>query len=64
MSEPERVTRLEIRLYIERAQQMLGVAALNLIELPIEAGVAEKDLGDARRFVERAEQYLRQEGWL
>jgi hypothetical protein len=64
MSEPERVTRLEIRLYIERAQQMLGVAALSLIELPMEAGVAEKDLGDARRFVERAEQYLRQEGWL
>jgi uncharacterized protein (UPF0332 family) len=34
------------------------------IELSIDAGVAEKDLSDARRFVERAEQYLRQEGWL
>lgn len=34
------------------------------VELPIDAGVAEKDLSDARRFVERAEQYLRQEGWL
>lgn len=32
------------------------------VELPIDAGVAEKDLSDARRFVERAEQYLRQEG--
>ena len=34
------------------------------IELPIDAGVAERDLEDARRFLERAEQFLRQEGWL
>jgi uncharacterized protein (UPF0332 family) len=34
------------------------------IDLPIDTGVVERDLSDARRFVERAEQYLRQEGWL
>jgi hypothetical protein len=32
MSEPERVARLEIRLYMEHAQEMLAVAALNLAE--------------------------------
>lgn len=136
MSEPKHIAGQEVRLYFERANEMLDVAGLNLaegyygsainrayyaifyaangllvtqglvrnkhsgviavfrerfvkpglieteysriygrvmddrhvgdyeVELPIDAGVAEKDLSDARRFVERAEQYLRQEGWL
>ena len=34
------------------------------IETPVEAEVAEKDLSDAQRFVERVEQLLHQEGWL
>lgn len=34
------------------------------IELAIDAKVAERDIRDARRFVEHAEHYLRQEGWL
>jgi len=34
------------------------------IELSIDAEVAIRDLGDAQRFVERVEQFLRQEGWL
>jgi len=34
------------------------------IEVPVEAEVAEGDLRDARRFVERVEQFLRQEDWL
>jgi uncharacterized protein (UPF0332 family) len=34
------------------------------IQLPTDADVAKRDLGDARRFVERVEQFLRQEGWL
>lgn len=134
MSEPKHIAGQEVRLYFERANEMLDVAGLNLaegyygsainrayyaifyaangllvtqglvrnkhsgviavfrerfvkpglieteysriygrvmddrhvgdyeVELPIDAGVAEKDLSDARRFVERAEQYLRQEG--
>jgi uncharacterized protein (UPF0332 family) len=34
------------------------------IDLPIDAQVATRDLDDARRFVARVEQLLRQEGWL
>jgi uncharacterized protein (UPF0332 family) len=34
------------------------------IELPVEPQVAEDDLRDAQRFVERVEQHLREEGWL
>jgi uncharacterized protein (UPF0332 family) len=34
------------------------------IDLPIDASVATRDLDDARRFVARVEQFLRQEGWL
>jgi uncharacterized protein (UPF0332 family) len=34
------------------------------IETPVEAEVAEKDLGDAQRFVVRVEQLLQREGWL
>ena len=34
------------------------------IGLPIDADVAQRDVEDARRFVGRAERYLRQEGWL
>jgi len=34
------------------------------IQLTIEPDVAQDDLQDARRFVERVERHLRQEGWL
>jgi uncharacterized protein (UPF0332 family) len=34
------------------------------IDLPIDVSVATRDLDDARRFVTRVEQFLRQEGWL
>jgi len=34
------------------------------LEIPVEAEVAQRDLSDARRFVERIEQLLRQEGRL
>ena len=34
------------------------------IEITIEAEVAEGDLSDAQRFVERIEHHLRMEGWL
>jgi uncharacterized protein (UPF0332 family) len=34
------------------------------IEVPIEPQVAERDLAEARLFVERIEGHLRQEGWL
>ena len=34
------------------------------IEVPIEVKTAEEDLCGAHRFVERVEQFLRQEGWL
>jgi uncharacterized protein (UPF0332 family) len=34
------------------------------IELPVEPQVAEDDLRDAQRFVERVEQHLREERWL
>jgi uncharacterized protein (UPF0332 family) len=34
------------------------------IEIPVEAQIAERDLSDAQRFVERVEQYLKQEKWL
>jgi len=34
------------------------------IQLVIEAQVAQDDLRDAQRFVERVEQFLRREGWL
>lgn len=34
------------------------------VEIEIEAEVAEIDLGDARRFVERVEHFLEVEGWL
>jgi len=34
------------------------------IEIPVDVQMARMDLDDARRFVERAEQLLRQEGWL
>lgn len=34
------------------------------IEIPIEPHVAEQDLSDAQRFVERVEQFLQGEGWL
>ena len=34
------------------------------IQLPIDAQVAEDDLRDARRFVERIERFLQQGGWL
>jgi uncharacterized protein (UPF0332 family) len=34
------------------------------IEIPVEAKVAERDLAEARLFVERTERHLRQEGWL
>ena len=34
------------------------------IQVPVEAEAAERDLRDARRFVERVEQFLRQEDWL
>ncbi len=34
------------------------------VQLPIDAQVAEDNLHDARRFVERIEQILQQEGWL
>ena len=34
------------------------------IELLLDVEVAEKDLSDARCFVERIEQYLREEDWL
>ena len=34
------------------------------IEVPIAAEVATRDSNDALRFVERVEQFLRQEGWL
>ena len=136
MSAPEDIVRQEIRLYIERAWEMLDVARLNQsegypdsainrayyaifyaanallvteglgrskhsgvissfrerfvkpgiieteysriygrvmddrhtsdyeVELPVEAQVAEKDMADARLFVERIEAYLRQEDWL
>ncbi len=136
MSTPEDIVRQEIRLYLERAWEMLDVASLNLSEaypdsavnrayyaifyaanallvteglergkhsgvialfrerfvktgiievqysriygrvmddrhtsdyevgLPVETRVAEKDMADARLFVERIEGYLRQEGRL
>jgi uncharacterized protein (UPF0332 family) len=34
------------------------------IEVPVERQVAAKALEDAHRFVERSEQFFRQEGWL
>lgn len=34
------------------------------VDLPIDAQVAARDLGHARRFVARVERLLRQEGWL
>jgi uncharacterized protein (UPF0332 family) len=34
------------------------------IQLTIEPSVAQDDLRDAQRFVERVERHLRQEGWL
>lgn len=34
------------------------------IEIPMETSVAERDLADARRFVERVESQLQQGGWL
>jgi uncharacterized protein (UPF0332 family) len=34
------------------------------IEIPIETQVAERDIADARLFVERAERHLQQAGWL
>ena len=34
------------------------------IEVPVERQVAARALGDAQRFVERIEQFFRQEGWL
>jgi uncharacterized protein (UPF0332 family) len=33
------------------------------IEIPVEAGIAERALVDARRFVERVQQQLQREGW-
>ena len=34
------------------------------IELPVDAQVAEDDIRDAHRFVERVASHLREEGWL
>jgi len=34
------------------------------IQLSIDAAVAQGDIGDARRFVERVERFLQHEGWL
>jgi uncharacterized protein (UPF0332 family) len=34
------------------------------LEIPVESETAERDLSDARRFVERVEQLLQQEGWV
>lgn len=34
------------------------------LEIPVEAEVAQRDLSDAERFVERIEQLVQQEGWL
>lgn len=34
------------------------------LEIPVEPETATRDLSDARRFVERVDEFLRQEGWL